>query len=40
MGGLHKLPSNEIPGPRELISGGLQHRLGHAKNTNPGLTPQ
>ena len=24
MGGLHKLPSSDIPGPRELISGGLQ----------------
>ena len=29
--GLHKLPSNEIPGPRELISGGLQRSIGSRK---------
>ena len=31
MGGLHKLPSNEIPRPRELISGGLQRLIGSRK---------
>ena len=35
-----KLPFNEFLGRVNSIAMGCSDRLGHAKNTNPGLTPQ